>query len=177
MSKFFDYPIIKDEMQEIMDIQKELYSVILKFPKMSDEAKWEHIETIKELLEKQEIMWARIKLSDDPQALEMKKQLEKGSNQLGFGDADLSTIFSNMKKTLNQVQKNLKKYDGLKFDFREVKDEHKKAINEACEILKEQGVNEEIINNLNFVNTQIFKQNTHTLVSPNDYKISIVCQK
>jgi SAM-dependent methyltransferase len=35
----------------------------------------------------------------------------------------------------------------------------------------------EIINNLNFVNTQIFKQNTYTLVSPDDYKISIVCQK
>ena len=109
MSKFFDSPIIRDEMQEIMDIQKELYSVILEFPRMSDEAKWEHIETIKELLEKQEIMWARIKLSDDPQALEMKKQLEKGSNQLGFGDADLSTISTNMKRTLEQVQSNLKR--------------------------------------------------------------------
>ena len=54
-------------------------------------------------------MWARIKLSDDPQALEMKKQLEKGSNQLGFGDADLSTIFTNMKRTLEQVQSNLKR--------------------------------------------------------------------
>ena len=51
MSKFFDSPIIRDEMQEIMDIQKDLYSVILKFPKMSDEAKWEHIETIKELVQ------------------------------------------------------------------------------------------------------------------------------
>ena len=109
MSDFFESPIIKDEMQEIMDIQKELYSVILEFPKMSDEAKWEHIETIKELLEKQEIMWARIKLSDDPKALEMKKQLEKESSQLGFGDKDLGTIFTNMKTTLNQVQKNLKR--------------------------------------------------------------------
>ena len=109
MSDFFESPIIKDEMQEIMDIQKELYSVILEFPKMSDEAKWEHIETIKELLEKQEIMWARIKLSDDPKALEMKKQLEKGSSQLGFGDKDLRTIFTNMNTTLIQVQKNLKR--------------------------------------------------------------------
>jgi len=109
MSNFFESPIIKDEMQDIMDIQKELYSVILEFPRMSDEAKWEHIETIKELLEKQEIMWARIKLSDDPKALEMKKQLEKGSSQLGFGDKDLGTIFTNMKTTLNQVQKNLKR--------------------------------------------------------------------
>ena len=108
MSNFFDSPIIRDEMQEIMDIQKELYTVILEFPKMSNEAKWEHIETIKELLEKQEIMWARIKLSDDPQALKMKKELERGSSQLGFGDADLSTIFVNMKKTLEGVQKNLR---------------------------------------------------------------------
>jgi hypothetical protein len=39
----------------------------------------------------------------------MRKQLEKGSNQLGFGDKDLGTIFTNMKATLNQVQKNLKR--------------------------------------------------------------------
>ena len=47
-----------------------------------------------------------------------------------------------------KTQKNLKKFNGFKFNFNEIKDEHKKAINEACEILKKQGVNEDIINNL-----------------------------
>tara|TARA_X000000368_G_C23034918_1_gene714177 strand:- start:1479 stop:1865 length:387 start_codon:yes stop_codon:yes gene_type:complete len=47
-----------------------------------------------------------------------------------------------------KTQKNMKKYDGLKFDFSDVKDEHKKAVNEACDILKEQGVNQNIIENL-----------------------------
>ena len=47
-----------------------------------------------------------------------------------------------------KTQKNLKKFNGFKFNFNEIKDEHKKAINEACEILEKQGVNEDIINNL-----------------------------
>ncbi len=47
-----------------------------------------------------------------------------------------------------KTQKNIKKFKGFKFNFKEIKDEHKKAINEACEILEKQGVNEDIINNL-----------------------------
>tara|TARA_Y100001935_G_scaffold224475_1_gene200982 strand:+ start:159 stop:545 length:387 start_codon:yes stop_codon:yes gene_type:complete len=47
-----------------------------------------------------------------------------------------------------KTQKNIKKFKGFKFDFGNIKDEHKIAINEACEILKKQGVNEEVINNL-----------------------------
>ena len=109
MSDFFESPIIKDEMQEIMDIQKELYSVILEFPKMSDEAKWEHIETLKELLEKQQIMWTRVSLSDDPEALAMKENIRKGSKEMGFGDADINMIFANMRNTLDAVQQSLRR--------------------------------------------------------------------
>ena len=47
-----------------------------------------------------------------------------------------------------KTQKNIKKFKGFKFNFKEIKDEHKRAINEACEILEKQGVNEDIINNL-----------------------------
>ena len=96
-------------MEEITELQKELYEVIKDFPKMSDEAKWHHIETVKELLEKQQIMWTRLSLSDDPQAKQMKQNLEKGSKELGFGDADLGTIFKNMRITLDAMQQNLRR--------------------------------------------------------------------
>ena len=96
-------------MEEITELQKELYEVIKDFPKMSDEAKWHHIETVKELLEKQQIMWTRLSLSDDPQAKQMKQNLEKGSKELGFGDADLGTIFKNMRTTLDAMQQNLRR--------------------------------------------------------------------
>ena len=51
MADFFESDKVKEEMRNIYDLQKDLYSVILKFPYMSPDAKWEHIETLKELLE------------------------------------------------------------------------------------------------------------------------------
>ena len=108
MSEFFRSETVRGEMEDITELQRELYEVIKDFPKMSDEAKWHHIETVKELLEKQQIMWTRLSLSDDPSAKIMKQNLEKGSKELGFGDADLGTIFKNMKVTLNALQSSLK---------------------------------------------------------------------
>ena len=109
MTSFFQSEHVKQEMEEIMNIQSELYKVIAQFPLMSDEAKWHHIETIKELLEKQQIMWTRITLSDDPEAKKMKENLLKGSKELGFGDADLGSVFNNMRTTLDAMQGHLKK--------------------------------------------------------------------
>ena len=109
MGKFFESETVRSEMQDITELQRELYKVIAQFPKMSDEAKWMHIETVKELLEKQQIMWTRLSLSDDPQAKQMKKNLENGSKELGFGDADLGTIFKNMRTTLDAMQQSLRR--------------------------------------------------------------------
>ena len=109
MGKFFDSDHVKREMEEITDLQRELYDVILKFPLMSAEAKVEHIDTVMELLERQQIMWTRLSLTDDPEAKKMKEYITNHSKELGFGDTDLSTIFANMKRTLEQVQSNLKR--------------------------------------------------------------------
>ena len=109
MGKFFESETVRSEMQDITELQKELYKVIAQFPQMSDEAKCIHIETVKELLEKQQVMWTRLSLSDDPQAKQMKKNLENGSKELGFGDADLGTIFKNMRTTLDAMQQSLRR--------------------------------------------------------------------
>src|SRR6056300_1771981 len=47
-----------------------------------------------------------------------------------------------------KTQKNLKTYGGLKFDFNELNKDHTLAVKEACEILKTQGVDENVIKNL-----------------------------
>ena len=107
MSNLFESEQVKNEMNEITSLQKELYDVILKFPMMSNEAKSEHIDTVKELLERQQIMWTRLSLSDDKEAKKMKDYISTHAKELGFGDADMGSIFSNMKQTLEQVQKNL----------------------------------------------------------------------
>ena len=84
------------------------HDVILKFPMMSPKAKVEHIDTVLELLERQQIMWTRLSLTDDKEAKKMKDYIVSHAKELGFGEADMGTIFSNMKTTLEQVQKNLK---------------------------------------------------------------------
>ena len=109
MSSFFQSENVKGEMQDIMDLQKELYKVIAQFPMMSSEAKVEHIDTVMELLERQQIMWTRLSLTDDPDAKKMRDYIISNSRELGFGNTDMGTIFSNMKKTLEDVQSNLKK--------------------------------------------------------------------
>tara|TARA_Y100001963_G_scaffold24563_1_gene33166 strand:- start:208 stop:537 length:330 start_codon:yes stop_codon:yes gene_type:complete len=109
MGKFFESENVRMEMEDIYELQKELYSVIMKFPQMSDEAKFIHIESVKELLEKQQIMWTRLSLSDDPEAIKMKESIRNGSKELGFGDADLNMIFANMRNTLDAMQKSLRR--------------------------------------------------------------------
>jgi hypothetical protein len=47
-----------------------------------------------------------------------------------------------------KTQKNLMKYGGYRFDFSEINDEHKRAVKEVCEILKQQGVEENVIKEL-----------------------------
>jgi len=109
MADFFESETVKEEMKNIYDLQKDLYSVILKFPYMSPDAKWQHIETLKELLEKQQIMWTRMCLSEDPEAVKMKNKLKDQTHMLGFGTTDMNTIFKNMKDTLDKMQSQLKR--------------------------------------------------------------------
>ena len=77
MSKFFDSEIIQEELEEINELQKNLYGNIMLFPDMDRSEKVEHIELLTELLEKQMVMYARLSLSDDPEAIRMKKHLQQ----------------------------------------------------------------------------------------------------
>jgi len=48
-------------------------------------------------------------LSDDPEAIEMKEKLVEASKEMGFGNADMGTIFRNMHNVLEKMQTQLKK--------------------------------------------------------------------
>ena len=107
MGKFFQSEIIREEMEDIFRIQKELYEIIIQFSSFSDKEKNNHIEKLKTLLDKQEVMWTRLSLSDDQEALEMKEKIKMTSAAMGFKDVDMSIIFNNMRRTLEGLQKRL----------------------------------------------------------------------
>ena len=101
MSKFFNSELIREELEEINELQKFIYGSILRFSSMTREDKKEHIDKLSQLLEKQRIMYTRLSLSDDPQAIEMKENLRKSVSLMGFPpDTDMNLIFNSMNKTI-----------------------------------------------------------------------------
>jgi len=110
MSRFFDSDLIQEELKEINELQEFLYGSILSFGSLSREDKIEHIEKLTLLLEKQRIMYTRLSLSDDPQAVKMKENLRKSVAIMGFPpDTDMSLLFNSMNKTIESLKKFLDK--------------------------------------------------------------------
>ena len=75
---------------------------------MPREDKLEHIDKMTILLEKQRIMYTRLSLSNDPQAIEMKENLRRSVALMGFPpETDMNILFSSMTKTIESLKKYL----------------------------------------------------------------------
>lgn len=106
MSSFFDSELVQKEMVNITKLQDEVYTKVFEFPTMTKQDKLEHVEKLSSLLEKQQILYTRLKLSDDPEAKKMKEEILKNASALGFSqDVDITYIFSNITKVLGQMKK------------------------------------------------------------------------
>ena len=108
MSNFFDSEIVQEELNEINELQQEVYGKMLNVMHLATEEQVEHIDKLKLLLEKQKIMYARLSLSDDPAALKLKNQIEQSVVVMGFPQGtDMNVLFDNMDKTINNLKKNV----------------------------------------------------------------------
>ncbi len=101
---FFDSEIVKKELDDIYELQLKMGKEISRFPFMSNQEKSEHMEILSDLLEKQQLLYTRLSLSDDPKAIEMKNQIQESSKLLGFGNADIHSIFRSMKMTIKNLK-------------------------------------------------------------------------
>ena len=107
MSDFFKSEIIQEELNEINRLQEKIYGSLLAFSAMSRDEKLEQVETLTTLLEKQQVMYTRLSLSEDPKAIEMKENLRKSVSMMGFPpETDMQTLFDSMNATI----KSLKEY-------------------------------------------------------------------
>ena len=109
--KFFQSPVVRAEMAEISELQEEVYSNIFKFPSMKKEDQLYHVEILTRLIEKQKILYARVSLSDDPDALKMKENIIESASMMGIPNSvDMSKVFDQMSKMVEtlkiQIDKN-----------------------------------------------------------------------
>jgi hypothetical protein len=105
MSEFFESEIVREELDKINKMQDDIYNNLFTFPSLSYEDKVEHIEKLEILLEKQRLMYTRLSLSDDLTAIEMKKNLEKSIEMLGFPpNTDMQQVFKGMSDTIKHLK-------------------------------------------------------------------------
>ena len=105
MSEFFKSEIIQEELKEINRLQEKIYGSLMAFSQMTRDEKLEHIEMLSVLLEKQQVMYTRLSLSDDPQAIEMKENLRKSVALMGFPpETDMQTLFDSMNATIKSLR-------------------------------------------------------------------------
>ena len=108
---FFQSPVVRAEMAEISELQEEVYSNIFKFPSMTKEDQLYHVDILNRLLEKQKVLYARLSLSDDPDAKKMKENIIQSASMMGVpSNVDMSKIFNQMSEMVDvlkdQIDKN-----------------------------------------------------------------------
>ena len=105
---FFDSEIVRAEMAEISVLQEEVNSNVMKFHYMNDEDKIYHIEILDKLIGKQKILYARLSLSDDPVARQMKDDIQKSATIMGLPEnVDMSLVFGQMSQMVDLMKKQL----------------------------------------------------------------------
>jgi len=108
MSDFFESDIIRNELEDIHKLQKEVYVNVLEFPNMSREERLENVEKLSKLLEKQQVMFTRLSLSDDPEAIKLKNTVQQSIPLMGFPvGTDMNILFEGMKQSINKLKENV----------------------------------------------------------------------
>jgi glycine cleavage system regulatory protein len=105
---FFDSDIVRAEMAEIHELQEEVYDNVMKFPYMNDSDKLHHINILEKLIEKQKIVYARLSLSDDPDAKQMKEEILKSAVMMGLPkNVDVNLMFNQMSDMMKVMRQQL----------------------------------------------------------------------
>ena len=105
---FFSSELVRAEMTEIAELQEQIYGNIFKFPTMSKEEKLEHVQVLERLLDKQKVLYTRMSLSDDPEAIEMKERITNSAIMMGMPPGtDMNIILNNMSKMLDMMKEKI----------------------------------------------------------------------
>ena len=107
---FFNSDIVRAEMVKIAELQEEVYGSVLQFPHMSNSDKIYHVELMQKLIDKQKVLYARLSLSDDPEAVEMRKKIRESAVMMGLpSNVDMNVIFNNMSSMLDVMKQQIDK--------------------------------------------------------------------
>ena len=99
---FFQSDIIKGDIQEMLELQQFCFRSAMNFILLDPERKMEYFEALEKLIGKQQIFYARAKLSDDPEAKSVVETMKQGIVMLGATPG--TSIESMFQELLDRVQ-------------------------------------------------------------------------
>lgn len=116
---FFDSDIVLREMQEINELQEIAFDSVLNNPiiKHTKKEQLDFVNIVLRLVEKQRIFYTRLKLTEDPRAIEYRCELEERSinfykiftgKEVSVGAVD--TMMSELEEKLLDLKKLIEKY-------------------------------------------------------------------
>ena len=77
---------------------------------MNNQEKIDHVNLLQRLLNKQQILYTRLSLSDDPEAQKMKEKIMESAVLMGLPkNTDMNVIFNNMSKLIDMMRKQIDK--------------------------------------------------------------------
>lgn len=107
---FFDSEVVRAEIAEISELQEEIYENVFRFSHMNNQEKIEHVNLLQRLLNKQQILYTRLSLSDDPEAKKMKEKIMESASMMGLPEnTDMNVIFNNMSKLIDMMRDQIDK--------------------------------------------------------------------
>jgi len=111
MSNFFESDIIIEELNEIKKLQDDVYEDILEFSTKSVKEKIDKLKKMEELIEKQNIMYMRLSLSNDPRAIQLKEYIQQSFSFFGYSsNTEMNSLFKSLKHTIHSLINYLEKY-------------------------------------------------------------------
>jgi hypothetical protein len=108
MTRFFDSEMVRKSVLELEEIQQKLFEQVLNLSFYDNNGKKEHLELMKEFLEKQKLFIFRLSLSDDPEAIEMKKRIIDSAKLFGLAeDGTVNDFFEMLESNIESLEKTL----------------------------------------------------------------------
>ena len=108
MSGFFDSEVVRESLFELDEMQEKIFDDMLRLPFFSKEEKREHLELMKQFLEKQKLFIFRLSLSDDPKAIELKDKIMESAKMFGLNQGEsLNVFFDNMENIIKNLESTL----------------------------------------------------------------------
>mgnify|MGYP005625968633 CR=1 FL=1 len=107
---FFDSEIVRAEVAQVQKIQEEIMVGAVTYPTMTSGQKIILIDKMHDLLDKQKVLHARIKLSDASEAKDMLDKMKQTAYSLGIPrDTSIEDLFSQMEQVLKQMKINVER--------------------------------------------------------------------